>query len=171
MYRPSIIVLLACLAASGCSTSSSVPDVGGASGVVTWSGNQAGQPGVDRGTVFHWGSLFVIWTDAPTGGGGSTSSNMQGGSCTGQLIGANGEVLKFTCKTSDGKSGTATIAGQSYDLQKGSLFLAVADDDGWQVKQLNRDLQEVPLNKQGLRKLAESDEEIQEFFGSAASGE
>ncbi len=106
----------------------------------------------------------MLWSDLPNGGGGSTSSNRQGISCTGKMVGSDGAVLKFAVKSGDGKTGTATIAGQSYDLGKGGLFLATADGNSWRIKQLNRNLEQLEIDKESLRELAERDDEIKSFF-------
>jgi len=174
MSRVFICVALACLVAGGCSMQLSeapgLPDVGGSSGIVTWAGNGSSRPESNQGTVYHMGKLFLVWSSSPHGGGGSTSSNIHGASCSGEITGLEGEVLKFSCATGDGKTGTATIAAQSFDLKKGGLFLVAKDTGAWRVRQLVRDLRELPINRKSLTDLAERDDEIREFFGKVRSG-
>lgn len=163
----------ACLVAMGCGANpfedASLPNVGGPSGLVTWSENATTRSGCNQGTVYHLGKLFVLWSDLPNGGGGSTSSNMHGVSCTGKMVGLEGHVLEFACESSDGKTGTAQIGGQSYDLGKGSLFLVTADGDAWRIQQLDRNLQELPIDKENLCDLAQRDDAIKTFFAEAGS--
>lgn len=111
----------------------------------------------------------MLWSDLPNGGGGSTSINMHGVSCTGKMVSLEGEVLEFACESSDGKTGTATIAGQFYDLEKGSLFLVTAEGDAWRIQQLNRNLQELQIDKENLCDLAQRDDAIKTFFAKTGS--
>lgn len=173
MSRFLIAISFICLVAIGCGPNlfeaASLPDVGGPSGVVTWSENASSKSNFDQGTVYHLGKLFVLWSDLPDGGGGSTSSNRHGIFCTGEMVSLEGDVLEFACESSDGKTGTATIAGRSYDLKNGGLFLVTAEGDSWQIKQLNRNLQELEMDKESLCDLAERDDEIKDFFTEAGS--
>lgn len=169
----SIAISLNCLFAIGCGTNlfenSTLPDVGGPSGVVTWSENTPAKSNCDQGTVYHLGKLFVLWSDSPNGGGGSTSSNRHGVSCTGEMVSLKGDVLTFACESSDGKTGTAIIAGQSFDLEKGRLFLVKAEGDAWRIRQLNRNFGQFEIDKESLCDLAERDDEINDFFTEARS--
>jgi hypothetical protein len=76
----------ACMLVSGCARTPgpASPDLGGPSGVITWS-SSAGKgnplPGIDQGSVYHLGTAFVLWSDAPGGGGGSSNSSVQGVKC------------------------------------------------------------------------------------------
>jgi hypothetical protein len=113
-------------------------------------------------------SYAAVWSDLPNGGGGDTSTNMHGVSCRGRLLGANGEVLTYQCESKDGKTGTATIEGQRYDLARGSLFLVATDGKTFRIKQLSRDLKNVQFNQDSLSQLAQRDAEIKQFFGREA---
>jgi hypothetical protein len=168
MIRHFALVLFCCLVASGCrgslSEDTSLPDVGGSSGVVTWSKHGGANPGIDQASVFHVGTMFVLWSDLPDGGGGDVSTNMHGVSCRGRLLGPDGNVLQYQCESKDGKTGTATINGQQYDLARGSLFLVATGGTTFRIKQLSRDWKNVQFNQESLSQLALRDEEIKLFF-------
>ena len=169
MSRVFSCIVLTCLIAFGCSIwlseAPGLPDVGGSNGIVTWTGNDSSNPEVNQGTVYHMGNLFFIWSNSPNGGGGSTSSNMYGVSCSGEILGMEGDALKFACKTSDGKTGTATIDAQTFDLKFGGLFLVGNDKGVWRVQQLQHDFRELQIDKKSLTDFAGRDDQIAKFFG------
>jgi hypothetical protein len=144
------------------------PDVGGPNGLITWmpAGKENPVPGINQGTVYHLGRAFVLWSDAPGGGGGNSSSNVQGIKCQGSLVGHGGRVA-FTCETTDGKTGRVTISGVSYDLATGNLFLLSPEGKPSKVKHLKRDLSKLIFERDGLEAFARNDPDITEFFATA----
>ena len=174
MYRFIVVVLVSSwILAVGCGSlmeDASLPDVGGASGTVTWSEHNGTRPGIDQASVFHVGSMFVIWSSLPNGGGGDISSNMHGVACNGRFIGINGDVLKYACESEDGRTGSATIDGHTYDLSSGNLFLVANQGRLFRIQQLKRDLTRVPFRSENLRQWAAQDEQMRQFFaGEEAS--
>jgi hypothetical protein len=166
MLRIAASLFIGCLLASGCGglEDSSLVVTSGSSGVVTWSGSRGARPGIDRASVFHVGSMLVIWSDLSRGGGGGSSSNMHGLSCEGQLLGEDGHTVKYRCEAKTATTGTVTIDGQSFDLEDGNLLLVTLDGTTCRVKQLRRDLKHLNFNRRTLRRFAERDAEIGEFF-------
>src|SRR5215831_15577462 len=83
LVKSLVATVWACMLVSGCGRTPgpASPDLGGPSGIITWS-SSAGKgdplPGIDQGSVYHLGTAFVLWIDAPGGGGGSSSSDVQG---------------------------------------------------------------------------------------------
>ena len=116
-----LLVSMLLIGCNGCTSPSLLPDVGSPVGVITWSGESNAQPGIDQASIYHLGTLFIIWSDFARGGGGNDSSDLHGVSCQGSLIADNGAKAEFTCKSSDGLQGTAVIDGQAYDLANGFL--------------------------------------------------
>lgn len=155
-------LLLTCTLVAGCNeVAKNPPDVGGPNSLHTWSDD--GQS--SAGTVFRVGTLFVIWTDSPNGGGGSESASMHSVTFQGRLITSDRGQVNFSGESADGRSGTAVIDGRSFDLSKGNLFLVATAADGYRVKQLKRELANLKADSEALRDFAKADIEIQEFFG------
>lgn len=78
---------------------------------------------------------------------------------------ADREQVNFSGESADGRSGTAVIDGNSFNLNNGNLFLVAPGDHGYRVKQLRRDLANLKADGEALRDFAQADIEIQEFFG------
>ena len=162
----------ACLLVSGCGRTPgpASPDVGGPSGIITWS-SSAGKgnplPGIDQGSVYHLGTAFVLWSDAPGGGGGSSSSSVQGVKCQGSLLARDRRRVEFRCETRDAKTGQVTIDGVTYDLTDGNLFLVSTASDRPQVKQLKRGLTELKFERESLEAFGKNDPDIAGFFTKA----
>jgi hypothetical protein len=169
MLRPIFVLLICGTTSAGCNgivfDEPTIPDVGGSSGLVTWSSAGDARTGIDNASIYHLGTCFVIWSDLPNGGGGSTSSNHQGITCQGRLHGANGELIEFYCESKDGKSGRATIDGQPFDLQHGSLFLVSSDGATCRVRQLDADIAGLKFDRESLQDYAAQHMEFEEFFG------
>ncbi len=146
------------------------PDLGGSSGIITWS-SSAGKgnplPGIDQGSVYHLGTAFVLWIDAPGGGGGSSSSNVQGVKCQGSLLARDRRRVEFHCETKDGKTGQVTIDGVTYDLTDGNLFLVSTAGDQSQVKQVKGSLTELKFEQESLEAFGKNDPDIAGFFKNA----
>jgi hypothetical protein len=162
----------ACLLVSGCGRTPgpASPDLGGPSGIITWSAS-AGKgnplPGIDQGSVYHLGTAFVLWSDAPGGGGGSSSSSVQGVKCQGSLLARDRRRVEFRCETRDAKTGQVTINGVTYDLTDGNLFLVSTASDHPQVKQLKRGLTELKFERESLEAFGKNDPDIAGFFTKA----
>jgi hypothetical protein len=163
-----------CLLVMGCgrSPSSANLNLGGPSGVVTWTavGKDNPLPGIDEGTIYHLGTTFVFWSDAPGGGGGSSSSNAQGIRCQGSVVGRDGQRVEFHCETKDAKTGQVTINGITHDLANGNLFLVSTAAGGPPVKQLKRNLGGLMLDRadrDALAAFARNDPDIAGFFAKA----
>ena len=161
MSRTAVPLALVCTLLFGCGTNpKNPPNVGGPTSLHTWSDD--GESGA--GTVFHVGTLFVIWTDFPNGGGGNDSSNMHGVTFRGRLITSDQGQVNFSGESADGRSGKAVIDGNSYDLENGNLFLVTPGDNGYSIKQLKRDLGNRKFELTALQNFAKADTEIKEFF-------
>jgi hypothetical protein len=170
MLRSIVATAWACLLASGCGRAPAPAqlDVGGPNGLITWTaaGKDNPVPGIDQGTVYHLGRTFVLWSDAPGGGGGTSSSNGQSVKCQGSLLAPGGRT-EFTCETTDGNTWRVAISGVSYDLAKGNLFLLSPGGERSRVKQLKRDLSKLNFERDELDALARNDPEIAGFFAKA----
>lgn len=159
-------LLLSSLVPSGCDRDrqgagpwSDQPD-----GVIVWADDEDRIPGVGRMSVYYHGGLFVVWTDLDRGGGGSSSANARGVRCEGFLSGSEGRRIEFRCESPDGRTGSATIEGRTYDLSEGGVFLVAARGDAVRVRQLDRELETVGLGGPRLREIAEQTPEIRAFF-------
>lgn len=118
------------------------------------------------GTVYRVGTLFVIWTDSPNGGGGNVSSNAHGITFQGRLVTCDRGHVEFSGESADGRLGTAIVDGVSYRLDDGNLFLVSTDASGLRVRQLKRDLKDLKFERIALQELANTDPEIKDFFAN-----
>jgi hypothetical protein len=171
LVKSIVATAYACLLVSGCGRTSSPAtlDLGGPSGVITWlpAGKENPLPGIDQGSVYHLGTVFVLWDDAAGGGGGTSSSNMQGVKCQGSLLARDRRRVEFLCETKDGKTGPVTIDGVTYDLADGNLFLISTGGDQSQAKQLKRSLTELKFERESLEAFGRNDPDIAGFFTKA----
>jgi hypothetical protein len=171
--NPSVKSLVAtawvCMLVFGCGRTPSPagPDVGGPSGIISWApsaGTDNPLPGIDYGTVYYLGTAFVVWSDAPGGGGGSASSNDQGVKCVGSLLARAGQRVEFRCDTKDGKTGPVAINGITYELADGNLFLVCTEGEQSRVKQLKHDVSQWKFESESLKAVGPNEPEIAEFF-------
>ena len=174
---PSVRSLVAtawvCVLVSGCgrSPSPASPDLGGPSGIISWApsaGTDHPLPGIDYGTVYHLGAAFVVWSDAPGGGGGSASSRAQGVQCLGSLLARDGRRVEFRCDTEDGKTGPVQINGIAYDLADGNVFLVRTEGEQCRVKQLRRDVSQWTFEPESLKAFGPNEPEITGFLRRSA---
>lgn len=128
-----ILVLILGLAGCAKTPTGTLPLIGAGSAV-------AGE----RGATFAlWNDEFalIVWSDVPAL---RTNSGITDGTAEFRGVHARpdgkGESIHWTCRTSDGKTGTVSIGGTDYDLAKGSVFLVTIKNDKPVVKQLDRDL-------------------------------
>jgi hypothetical protein len=129
-------------------------------------------PGIDAGSVsfitLNAGPpasvSFVVWSDLSNGAGGGGQGSARGATYEGRHSSNDGRRIEFRARTTDGKSGTITIAGVEYDLAKGSLFLVSSSDDPPRVAQITFDLSGFPKDSDALKEFAKSNSEIRGFF-------
>ncbi len=132
-------------------------------------------PGIDAASVTFItlkagppeGVPFVVWSDLPNGRSGSGGGRVGGASYKGHHRATDGRRVEFHAATTDGKTGTITIADVTYDLANGSLFL-ISTHDGKdappQIAQIAFDTSKFPKDKDQLIKLAKSNAEIRAFW-------
>ena len=164
MLRLTLIAVL-CTITMGCQPTPSTQRVDDTTSVLVWTD-------VDdplAGTVLRLGNQLVIWSSFPNGGSGSSSSNMQGVSYRGWLKTPRDERLAFHYEWAAGTGGQVEIDGQSYELTAGRLFLIAAAEHGYRVRQLDRDLANLPNDRSGMLQLSGSDQEIREFFSNSVA--
>ncbi|MCS7468730.1 hypothetical protein NZK35_18915 [Stieleria sp. ICT_E10.1] len=140
-------------------------------GAISWSSEQDGEqtPGIDEAQVLYLEGLVVFWSDFPTPTAtsiayGSERDHLGGG---GQFINADFGEIKFHYEMTGRSSGTVVVAGKSYDLAAGGLFLIAARQPTVKVRQLNCDLRNLEMTEKSLRLLMDSERAIAEFFRTA----
>ena len=161
-YRVRMIVrLLACsliVFISGCGAS------GGSAGrfvIGETSGEYCGLPDNQL--------AIVVWIDEITRGYTSTVEARPGHHFRGEFSLKDGRKVTWNCSTSDGKKGSVEIAGVSYELEKGGLFLISTKGGDTKVEQL-------PIEAVGggfrsaranLESVAKTDPKITSFLNTA----
>ena len=170
-----IVGLLMFVLLSGCARPGAPPvtNVGGPSGIITWTASPANEKavrGVDEGAVYYEGTTFVVWSNF-SGGGGSSSSGADGMKCRGHVLSREGRRVDFSCQTKDGKSGPVTVGESNYDLKEGNLFLLTYDGDRLRVSQLKRDLGNLQFKRDKLEAFARQDPELVGFFNQSTKPE
>ena len=158
---------------AGCGTSSS-PSGGAGDGSVSWLRFKEINPkaGIDEAEASYgmWGDgmAFVILSDV-VGSSGARSSGGTGqpSRYRGYQESPDGRKVEWQCETPDGKTGTITISGQSYDLAQGSLFLVATKGGGSRVLQLKRDTLKL-TGQERLEHLLKDDTDVGQFFVEAA---
>jgi hypothetical protein len=169
MARSIVTITCTCLLLAGCTRQpgSSVPDLGGPSGAITWSASAQKEkplPGIDEASIYYEGTAFVVWSDFDRGSAGSSSGNMEGVKGQGRLMSRDTRRVEFHFETKDGKTGPVTIDGAKYDLANGGLFLVSVKGGQVQVKQLKRDMRNLKFERESLEAFARNDPEIVAFF-------
>lgn len=101
-----------------------------------------------------------------TSGSGSTSDPVY--TETGYALAADGRQIDWRIETSDGKSAAFSIAGQAYDLAKGTLFLVTTQGVKTQVQQLVFDLSKLPTVPESCQAVASSPE-VSSFIQTAGA--
>ena len=164
----------ACILVFGCSCTpgpTGPPDLGGPNGLITWTasaGKDNPLQGVDQGTVYNLGTAFVLWSDAPGGGSGGSSGNVQGVKYQGGLLARDRRRVEFHGETKDGKTGRVTIDGLTYELADGNLFLVSTEGERSRVKQLKRDISNLKFERESLEAFGRNDPDIAAFFTKGA---
>ena len=143
----------------------------GPQGTAVSSGSGGISVGDTEGTYFthrDGGMLLVIWVKHPngaSGGGGSgTNSSAAKTILTGHYQYGDGPKVDWKCETKDGRGGTVNVAGKSYELSNGGLFLVDLCGQDPVVSQLRRDLSKIS-NQKELEALATTDADVKEFAG------
>jgi len=165
-----IIVPMMLLYATGCGQPATY---GIADGGSSWtSSTDDAIPGIDEASVSiitlkagsPRGVPFVVWSDLPNGRSGSGGGRAGGASYSGSHRATDGRRIEFHAETTDGKTGTITIAGGRYNLTEGSLFLISTQRDLPDVAQVAVDTTDFPKDKARLIELAASTDAIRTFF-------
>jgi hypothetical protein len=169
-FMKSLIATATCMLCAACGGSpgpSNALSVGGPSGTITWLPRPEYAnplPGIDQGTVYRMGTVFVIWSDAVGGGGGSSTGNAQGIKGKGDLHTQDHRQIEFRVETKDSKTGQATINGAGFELADGNLFLVAAEGGQCRVKQLKREIGDLKFERESLERFGKNDPDIVEFF-------
>lgn len=141
-------------------------------GVVLLGQVEGPRPGIDEAGYHHvsYGNkvAFFIWTDITRERGQSSgvTSPFNPGRHAGHFSAKSGEtILAWESHLSDPAHGRVTIAGQTFRLEDGNLFLVSTRTTPSQVLQLRRDLAAAKGDdfRNIVRRLAEEDQ-IDQFF-------
>jgi hypothetical protein len=168
------VALLLSVVGTGCNrgpATDRIISLGGPTGSSTWFYAPDGGPpvpGIDEGSAYYAGRLFLVWTDSPRGtsAGGSTGGP-DGFRADGGFTTRDGRRVPFECTSPDGKGGRVVIDGAAYDLAGGRLFLVATGVGKVQVKQLSKDLAGFRLESPDFRSLARGEPEVAAFFQAA----
>lgn len=122
--------------------------------------------------------VFLVWAGESGGGQIAGKTDVSPTNTTQRIDKYEGTLagVAVTCQTADGKTGTVTIGTQSFDLEKGALFLVSRNGSDVALKQMK--LSKLNLQPEGaltleqlthghFQKLAESDSDIREFWRTA----
>lgn len=142
------VVVLAVACSAGCDPPRTTAP-GGADaefGGWTWDALKPADPAaVDVSVCAAWGSwkkklAYVILTDGTASS--ATDLSASGGRSRYDvfLTWPAGRTAELVVETADGRTGTATHAGRPYDLTRGAVFVVVPKRDGFDLRQLERDV-------------------------------
>lgn len=167
-----LLILITLLLIVGCMrfTPKSLPYAGRPpKGIIDWSDESEASPmpGIEEAKIIYFGDNVVLWTDYPAADVAasvaySSVSNQVG--CGGQLIHKEYGLLEFLCRFETETTGNVTIADQTYDLAKGSLFLVSVRSPEKRIEQVTCDLQAVEKTEAGMKSLIETEPAIRKFF-------
>src|SRR5262249_415994 len=97
---------------------------------------------------------FLIVTDfAGSGRERSRGKGVGAEKYEGQQKAGDGRKVEWQCETADGKTGTMTINGSSYELANGSMFLVSTRGGKAEFRQVKRDLLKVQPDQDSVEKL------------------
>ena len=151
------------------------------SGTIAWPpwAKDNPHPGVAHAAAYAcWDDyvLYVIWTDFDTSGGGTSGPTLEG-VYRASLTAESGTQVDCECMTTDGTSGTLDIrvdskpiGDDSYDLEKGNVFLISTHGAVPEVTQLSGDIFDKAVEdanedvKSRLRELSVTDAKVKEFL-------
>ncbi len=124
---------------------------------------------------FLWwqeGLRLMIWDDVDGNhgysGSGSTDDPVYRGA--GAVEAADGSGYTYELETTDGETVSFTLAGDSYDLANGALFLVTGQEGNIRVVQIERDFSALETTNAAVEALAASDEDIAAFVAAAGGG-
>ncbi|WP_372716394.1 hypothetical protein [Novipirellula sp.] len=166
MIRFSIAAISLMLLLVGCDNAPKVSgvDLGGPSGCITASGPVDGQRGIDYGSIYFAGKRLVVWTDVDGAGGA-------GGRYSGGPDGVTGEGhlgnVTFSFEIPLDGQGAVKIDDQFFQLENGVIFLVSSEGGKTRIKQLQRNLDNLSLNRDGFTALMRDDDEFNMFFNDA----
>jgi len=165
------VALLLGVTGAGCNRPSAAAiSVGGPTGTATWSHFPDGgppAPGIDEGSAYFAGQLFVIWSDSPHGTSAGSTGGPDGFTADGAITTRERRRVSFRATSSDGQSGKVVIDGIDYDLAAGKLFLVATGGGTVKVKQMAKDLSGLHLEKPDFRAFAIGEPDIVAFFRPA----
>jgi hypothetical protein len=165
------IPLIALICLAGCSQKSTAYGVSESNAF--WSSNTASPvTGIDEASVTFVtlkagppdGLQFVVWSDLTNAvSSGHGEGSVRGAFYEGHHRANDGRRVDFRATTTDGKTGSITIAGVEYDFSNGSLFLISTHEDPPTIAQLSLDLGGLPT-ADSFKELAKSNPKVRGFF-------
>lgn len=172
-WRKALVAIGLCLAGlgvvPGCGQVHS--DFGVKTREASWNDSLDGIFGIDRASVSvvtlksgkHEEASFVVWSDV-MGYSARGSSSRTSASYESVCLSGDGKGMHFRGAVSQGRPVTIQIAGTSYDLKQGTVFLVAARGTSPKVLQLDMDPGLFGSNREQLRELARSTDPIRTFF-------
>jgi hypothetical protein len=143
--------------------------------------------GIDQGTLVmglrsHSGTnqepVFMVWLGEQGGGeiGGASEVPPKDASLRIQKFEGSLAGIKITCRTTDGKNGSVSLGDQTFELDKGGLFLVSKTGPEVAIKQMM--LARMNLRPEGslrldqmtneyFRRMAKTDSEFRAFWDEA----
>jgi hypothetical protein len=106
----------------------------------------------------------VIWSDLSGEAPGQVRGTGNATIYAGSHSSADGRCVQFEWQESDGQVGPVIIAGVPHDLTSGFLFLVSTRQPPCVIAQVPYNLADFPTDKDALKKLAETDPTIGDFF-------
>jgi len=165
-------MFVALICAAGCGGNGNPTQYGTVADERSWSSSATNAvPGIDEGSVTlvtlkcgpPGGVPFVVWSDLPNGTSGHGEGSARGAFYEGQHRASDGRRIEFRAKTTDGKTGSITIAGVDYDFGLGSLFLISTHQVPPQVAQISLDVGAL-TRADAVKEFAKSNTQIRGFF-------
>ena len=128
-------------------------------------GRLDGQPGIDFGSIYYFDKRFIVWSD-----GAGCAIKIGRGTDQGVLHAREPQTGECEYKYPRSGRGTATVAGQTFQMANGNMFLVSFRDPKVRVRQLRRDLSTIEITHNGenglaLKRLMRYDRDFQDFFG------
>lgn len=172
-FATGVLVVLAAVYLAGCDSPQTTAPRGPDAefGGWTWSTLKPADPTAgDVSVCAAWGSwkkklAYVILTDGTassatdvTTAAGSTRYNVI-------LTWPADRKAEVVVETTDGQTGTVTHGERSYDLSRGAVFLVEPKHDGFQLRQLERDVSGRTADLAGVVNLIRGDPELIRAFG------
>ncbi len=151
-----VLVMLAVISVSGCAPRAIPPSADIAAGVYE---NVAFE-------FMHWdeGLAIMIWHNVLGDSGSVSNSNSSGYELAGYAEAQDGERFEWDVQTDDGKTAKFQLAGRSYALSDGQLFIVTMEDGTADVTQLQRDLSDVQPNASSCIAFAKDEPLLAEFI-------